>query len=698
VALKFSRLQEKMAVDAGFDLFDTTMNPKFEDRLSEWAHRINKGMINELFSLLFLVHDDPRSPAFMDWLHKHSDQQNCPFWSFLSFTWKTFFNKRIGRYVTAVMTANWKKSVSDVYIREDTIGKAADFIVQKYRATEPYLQTVTVDTLCLPDSVLPYRELPIHRDPFVHLSPVIHAIVRLRDLLKHLGVRMSAYLRDEMIVSAFLETNNMFRFAKFAKGHFDSWKENERDPLPLGSTFIDCFQVWLRTNYESNEGNHRRTNEKEGCVRYCCCRNTPTLLTTSHSNVRVFHSMMKGAARRPVTEVEYRRTLASLDKNMDGVGALKIQKMIYVRTAIGGDLSMNWLKYCLPGSPRHLTRFQEAGFLLSSKAQVDQVVKAVAIRASLPLPVAEECVCSILKPFHSNVVFKDLAVRNEPLFSCKLNGNQDVEIWGLDCSTHVASRLVTGGFLDGNQSHYRPQWSRPGAKNREGQSLKLRFSSDENLKFNVKPKTTTAQRNQMEEEEVHSMNQEVGSKEIQLLLNKNRSLVIDMEFVANLYLLSVKDLRSSIFVETVGEGFVARFDRGVFRNSRLKGKFQRMKQIDETVSERQPVFERLEGPDTLYRTSAHAVVALLLHLLLNIRRKGGSSWTFRKLKHTKELVLVVPVSRNMTTMEAVCTLFRQDNAVGTKVLCRYFDGQGEALAAFEVATDDDGFFEDKTRD
>ena len=170
-----------------------------------------------------------------------------------------------------------------------------------------------------------------------------------------------------------------------------------------------------------------------------------------------------------------------------------------------------------------------------------------------------------------------------------------------------------------------------------------------------------------------------------------------MEFVANLYLLSVKDLRRAIFVETSGEGFAARFDREVFRNSRLKGNFQRMKQMDETLSERQPVFERLDGHDVSYPTSAHAVVALLLHLLLNIRQKGGSSWTFRKLKHTKELVLVVPVAHNMTTMEAVCTLFRQDNTVGTKVLCRYFDGQGESLAAFEVTTDDDGFFEDKTR-
>jgi hypothetical protein len=116
------------------------------------------------------------------------------------------------------------------------------------------------------------------------------------------------------------------------------------------------------------------------------------------------------------------------------------------------------------------------------------------------------------------------------------------------------------------------------------------------------------------------------------------------------------------------------------------------------LDERQPVFGRLDGNDISYRTSAHAVVALLLHLLVNVRRKGGSSWTYRKLKHTKELVLVVPIAKNNTTMEVVGTLFRAGKAVGTKVLCRYFDGNGEALAAFEVATDDDGYFEDKMKD
>jgi hypothetical protein len=62
------------------------------------------------------------------------------------------------------------------------------------------------------------------------------------------------------------------------------------------------------------------------------------------------------------------------------------------------------------------------------------------------------------------------------------------------------------------------------------------------------------------------------------------------------------------------------------------------------------------------------------------------------LKHTKELVFVVPVSRNMTTLEVVCTLFHLDDKEGRKVVCRHFDERDKSCPAFKVPTDDDGYF------
>ena len=65
------------------------------------------------------------------------------------------------------------------------------------------------------------------------------------------------------------------------------------------------------------------------------------------------------------------------------------------------------------------------------------------------------------------------------------------------------------------------------------------------------------------------------------------------------------------------------------------------------------------------------------------------------LKHTKELVLVVPITKKMTALEVTCILFCLDNRDGTKVMCRYFDEHGKAYPPFEVATDNDGYFRDE---
>ena len=144
VAKKFTELQRAMASEAGFELIDEAL---FPDRQYKWAQKIDEGVANELFSLLFLVHDDPKSLAFSDWLQKHVDSQNCPHWSFLGFAWKTFFYQPIGRYVTGVITANWKKSVSDLLRRSDVITQAAEYIIHQLVATP---ETVHYTHLPLP--------------------------------------------------------------------------------------------------------------------------------------------------------------------------------------------------------------------------------------------------------------------------------------------------------------------------------------------------------------------------------------------------------------------------------------------------------------------------------------------------------------------------------------------------------------------
>jgi hypothetical protein len=694
-AKKFTKLQQAMASEAGFQLIDESRYP---DRQFKWAQKIDEEVMNELFSLLYLVHDDPKSLAFSDWLRKHVDSQNCPDWSFLGFTWHTFFHQPIGRFVTGVMTANWKKSVSDLDRRTGVINQAAQYIIDQLIATPEHLLKVTPETLCPPDALGDYRLLPIHTDPFVHLSPLIFSICRLRKFLwEVLQLRMSAYLRDEMIVAALAKTNNMFRFSKFSDEHFELWRSNREDPIDIGSTFLDAFQIWLQTRYSSNEGNHLRNNEEEGTIRYQCSRNTPTLIQTSHNNVRVFHNTMSSFARQAVTDVVYKNTLRSLDKLMEGVSDLKIQKMIYVCAVLGGHLSLDWINHCLPGSARHLARFKKQDFPLTTQNQVGQVVKVIASQHGLPLPVAEELVCSKLKT-DSSAGSNDLAVKGQDMYSCRLNGCGQAEVWSLNAQTHLETRVRSGGFTWGNESHYRPTWSR-GKDWAQQYRMQLRFTSDENLKFNVKKKLSVSQQKILRDETVFSTAADIGSKEVQVLLNKNRTLVIDVEFVAAIFKIEPSTLRRAIHVNQVDKGYEACIDESIFQRVRLlRCQVSHVKQMNQVKRARWPMLDRLVGDQCSYRTHASSVMGLLVHLLMNVRRRTGKSWSFPLLKHTKELVLVVPVSKNMTTLEVVCVLFRHDNNKGTKVMCRYFDERGKPYPAFEVATDDNGYFDDDSRE
>jgi hypothetical protein len=280
-----------------------------------------------------------------------------------------------------------------------------------------------------------------------------------------------------------------------------------------------------------------------------------------------------------------------------------------------------------------------------------------------------------------------MTMRGQDVKSCNLNEHGQVEVWTMNSDSHERTRVVTGGFSIGDKAHYRPHWS-----GRDGLPpellLRVRFSSDNNLVFNVKEKCKGAEQKKMESETVVSNKDEIDSKDIQVLMNKNRSIVLDIEFVAKVFYLDPTKLVSAIRVEQSGNGFLACIDQDIFSSCKLR----KIKQLDQVREERIPVFDRLEGDVLAYGSKGTAVLSLLIHLLMNITWKNGSYWSFRCLKNTKELVLIAPVSRNKTTYEVVGTLFRNDAKLGTKVYCRYLNNLGKTLPAFVVSQDDEGRF------
>ena len=99
-------------------------------------------------------------------------------------------------------------------------------------------------------------------------------------------------------------------------------------------------------------------------------------------------------------------------------------------------------------------------------------------------------------------------------------------------------------------------------------------------------------------------------------------------------------------METVGSGFAAYVDQSIFKRiTVLRCQAKHIKQLDQVKQVQQPLLDRDEGNKCFYTAKASAIMGLLLHLLMNVRRRTGKLWTFPWLQHTKEVVLIIPVAR-----------------------------------------------------
>jgi hypothetical protein len=205
-----------------------------------------------------------------------------------------------------------------------------------------------------------------------------------------------------------------------------------------------------------------------------------------------------------------------------------------------------------------------------------------------------------------------------------------------------------------------------------------------------------------------SANSSIKLTEIQSLLTKNRSLAIayPVEFVAQVYMIELEAFTKAIKVRRSESGdpiaYHAEIDISVFDKTLVRT----VKQISDTRSARHPVYQLSRVGEvtdletgtskqmSFYKSEAAAIVNLMLHLLTNVHRRDGQSWTFCYLQNTKELIILVPYSECFGTMDVVATLYRTtpSDSSSPKVLMRYFDSKGDVISPIVVAKDNVGSF------
>ena len=168
------------------------------------------------------------------------------------------------------------------------------------------------------------------------------------------------------------------------------------DPIPRGTIFVNAYQVWLGKDCLASNGNASLGGEPEAKTWYGATNNLPKLLSTSHHNVWEFYDVVKEAAAKKLTEKAFNSTLLCLNQSMVSIGVLKVQKMMYAGAVMDNDLSIDWIRYCNPGSKEHQEQLKERGLDLDKRAQVAQIVKSFCTKQKILSPLGKHSICLCL--------------------------------------------------------------------------------------------------------------------------------------------------------------------------------------------------------------------------------------------------------------------------------------------------------------
>jgi hypothetical protein len=75
------------------------------------------------------------------------------------------------------------------------------------------------------------------------------------------------------------------------------------EPLPVGTSFVNAYQLWLHSNYPANDGiGGMLDGPDEGVVHYCANNNTARMNGICHRNVGTLHATIRTYSTTPKVE------------------------------------------------------------------------------------------------------------------------------------------------------------------------------------------------------------------------------------------------------------------------------------------------------------------------------------------------------------------------------------------------------------
>jgi hypothetical protein len=656
--VRMTALIKEMAVHAGFEVPFTDTSGMFSNRPS-YAQKIHADNSIESLSILCLIHDHDFTNT-ADWLREHFDRENCPYenWDWLGCVYEDVFVKSLGRWVTVVITATSRKSISDSIIRSIRIQGAAEDLLKRYRLEEKALRFVMPASLCSPN--VPYQEVDIHFDIGVHLSPLLFHVMECQEMLEsELSEVMPLTLILELVY-AFFSTNNSYRFHVEIK----EWLQmvRQRGIVTLRDGFILPYLSNLIRKYGALDGIESKKGLREGAVRFQACNGSIVTDATIHQNLRDVMKIVTALKGVRATLVIFKRTVRALEKAMHGNGPLCSQKVAYALAYLG-ILDRSFLRFCLPGSKKHFQRLQSTKYSFDTVDQVQQLVDAISSigdeNGVILAPKAEEIVCKMLKPPGSQ--YKDCVIRWVDLFWAVGDILGNVKVLRLRYGQpNIVTDLEPISYVLSADSCYHPPWAQVESRlNFSG--LRVRFGSDRNKKFTVCEKTGSTAQVRLQQETIVSHEDDFCYSQVQTLLNKNKSLFLSdpIGFIVDAF-----GINRHCFVDSIrtirsrdGTGWLSTLNPSLFKDVPLIHPFQQISNVH--IPRRCSFDVKHNTPSNVcYHSKEGSVMALLLHLLMNIRLAHRNHWTKGYLNDTKEFVLLIPGNKDQTFGIAVAVVYR----------------------------------------
>ena len=150
-----------------------------------------------------------------------------------------------------------------------------------------------------------------------------------------------------------------------------------------------------------------------------------------------------------------------------------------------------------------------------------------------------------------------------------------------------------------------------------------------------------------------------------------------------------KELVTHITVRVKGNGYVAELADSVFTEVKLDAHFL---QIDKVRLNRRPIIDVMNSTDGgwNYRSRNGAVLALFLHCIMNLHLRHSDHWSMEYLKNAKEVLLLLPVTREQDTSAAVCVFYR--GGADNRIWLRQITNHSKVLPPLVIAQDYNHFF------